>query len=380
MRVVVVTGTFVADPRHLELVADRLDFLSVYGTTDTRGLDFVPTPPSGCRYRKFSRRGWISRGPVWWSFPGLGDALDEDRPEIVHVVSEPWGFLALQVCRWARSHPDVKIVIHGCDRIWWHGSSLERAMRKFAASRTVRAADAFAAESIEAIERAREVGLPPSAPTAQIHTNPRDESYFALPAPLERRSSRARLGLDETALAVGFLGRLIPEKGPLVFLAAATSLESSGREVVFVIAGDGPLRPYLASLAESDPRVRVLGSLSYPDEVRDFYRAIDVFVIPSYTTAVSEEQSPRTVIEAMMSGCLVVGTTCGAIPSMVGEFGLISAEHDAQALRVAISSALERISDNSFRPLDARRHAIDRYSAGATAALLESLWKQTLGE
>ena len=47
---------------------------------------------------------------------------------------------------------------------------------------------------------------------------------------------------------------------------------------------------------------------SHPSEVADFFRAVDVFVAPPWRTDDWEEQSPRTVIEALMSGSLVVGT------------------------------------------------------------------------
>ena len=53
--------------------------------------------------------------------------------------------------------------------------------------------------------------------------------------------------------------------------------------------------------------VHFIGHLGYPVGVLRALHAADVVVVPSVTTAMSSEQGPRVVIEAMLTGCLVVG-------------------------------------------------------------------------
>lgn len=136
---------------------------------------------------------------------------------------------------------------------------------------------------------------------------------------------------------VGFLGRLVPEKGvDLILQAVAADDRLRAR-----IAGAGPLLPQLphraAELGISD-RVSILGPIP-PDQVVEFYRSIDVLAVPSTATPSWTEQFGRVAVEAMAAGVPVVASDTGALPEVVGGAGIVVPEGDAASLRTALVEA-----------------------------------------
>ena len=136
---------------------------------------------------------------------------------------------------------------------------------------------------------------------------------------------------------VGFVGRLVPEKGVWVLLEALR--HDSGLRARF--AGSGPLASTLmqraAELGVAD-RVELVGPVE-PDAVVDFYRSVDVIAVPSLSTRTWTEQFGRVAVEAMACGVPVVASDAGALPDVVAAAGIVVPEGDARALATAISTA-----------------------------------------
>jgi len=374
LRVVLIVGNFPGDGKPLLPLADRLDLI-VYGTGRRQPwLTYTPEPPAGCRTRSFEPILSTTRsGHLLWLYRGLWRALDADQPDVVHVVSEPWGMLSLQAAMWARRNPNAALVLHGCDRIWWHGSPAERLARRLLAQYALSRADGYAAESAKAVQLAVQGGLARGTPTSVIHTNPRDPDVFRPARASERLACRRQLGLPDRGLGIGFLGVFVPEKGPFVFFDALRQIDRGLLESSWVaVAGTGPMEREVAARA-AEERAFFLGCLSYPHQVADFYRSIDVFVLPSFRTADKEEQGPRAIIEAMLSSCVVVGTNCGAIPEMVDGVGIVVRQKDPSDLARGIVKGIASATSTSERR-EARHKAIAVYSGEAVAGQLVELW------
>jgi len=118
----------------------------------------------------------------------------------------------------------------------------------------------------------------------------------------------ARLYRPEGArLVVGFAARLVPQKRPEDFLRMAAEIAPFHRDVRFLIAGEGSRRPLYEAMAEMSPAAEQVRFLGYVEDMRSFYAACDVLVLPSRS-----EGCPNVVLEAMaMRRALVVSDAAG---------------------------------------------------------------------
>ena len=119
-----------------------------------------------------------------------------------------------------------------------------------------------------------------------------------------------------------------------VLVAAYRQLTESG-EWQADLAGSGPDQARLAQLAQ---RLKIADRVRFRPwmlsaQTVDYYRSLDVLVLPSRSRSNWKEQFGRVLVEAMACGVPVIGSTCGEIPNVVGEAGLIFPEGDATALR-----------------------------------------------
>jgi glycosyltransferase involved in cell wall biosynthesis len=137
-------------------------------------------------------------------------------------------------------------------------------------------------------------------------------------------------------LTVGFAGRLIEGKGADVLLRSLAQVP--GSSVRAEIAGDGPERKALESLAGRlavAERVRFRGMM---DDMPAFWRGCDLAVMPSHPPHV--ESFGIVAIEAMASGLPVVASANGALPEIVtdGRTGTIVPEADPASLAAALDA------------------------------------------
>jgi glycosyltransferase involved in cell wall biosynthesis len=131
---------------------------------------------------------------------------------------------------------------------------------------------------------------------------------------------------------VGYAGRFVKEKGIDVLLHAVHDLDG---EWQVDLVGSGPDQSRLAALArrlQITDRVRFLPWMPSARTV-DYYRSLDVLVLPSRSQSNWKEQFGRVLVDAMACGVPVIGSTCGEIPNVIGDAGLIFPEGDAAALR-----------------------------------------------
>ncbi|MEO1443170.1 MAG: glycosyltransferase family 4 protein, partial [Chloroflexota bacterium] len=143
---------------------------------------------------------------------------------------------------------------------------------------------------------------------------------------------------------VGYVGRLIPEKGVDLLLRAVAQL---GGEWCLRLVGGGPQRRPMEQLAaELGIADRVTFVAQVPSaQMPDQYRTMDVLALPSRTRPNWKEQFGRVLVEAMASGVPVIGSDSGAIPDVIGEAGVVVPEGDVTAL----ANALRALRDDTTR-------------------------------
>lgn len=138
-------------------------------------------------------------------------------------------------------------------------------------------------------------------------------------------------------VVIGFAARLVPQKRPEDFIAAASRFAHRD-DVAFLLAGEGNKRAHYEELiARTGARnIHVTGFLH---EMRDFYAACDVLVLPSRS-----EGCPNVVLEAMAMNVAVVAADAPATREIVtsGTDGVLYPIGDLDALERALGLMIDR--------------------------------------
>ena len=125
---------------------------------------------------------------------------------------------------------------------------------------------------------------------------------------------RQKLDIPADAPTVGIVAALRPEKNHDLFLRAAKLTFQKKPAAHFVIAGDGPERNRLESLAKTlnlEPNVHFIGSTQ---DIPGVLSMLDVFSLTSHN-----EASPVSIMEALSCARPVVSTDVGSIDESVLE-------------------------------------------------------------
>jgi len=138
--------------------------------------------------------------------------------------------------------------------------------------------------------------------------------------------------------------------------------------------GEGPyeakLRERIATLG-LEQRVSFEG-WGAPGDVANFLRSLDALVLLTRTTSAVKEQFGRVIMEAQACGVPVIGSTCGAIPDVVGGGGWIVPEREPHALRALLNQIASDPALMRARGLAARGNVQARFTYDAVAAAIES--------
>jgi len=182
---------------------------------------------------------------------------------------------------------------------------------------------------------------------------------------------------ERAGLTIGFLGRLIPEKGLDLLFRACVKLV--GRWTITVV-GTGPAQEELEGLAERlgiAGRVTWLGALPR-QQVDEIWPRLDCVVVPSRTAPRWVEGAPRAAMEAMAHGVPVVASAAGALPEIVGSDGMVVPEEDV----IALAEALQRLHDDAAErerlAAAGRRRAMSEYTDAAIAAKTLRFWTESV--
>ena len=162
-----------------------------------------------------------------------------------------------------------------------------------------------------------------------------------------KAAARGRLGLDVDGPLLLTVRRLEPRMGIDRLLRALPLLGEN--DVTLVVVGSGSLAgdlPRLAAELGAAERVLFVGPVSDDARLADWYRAADLFVLP--TTAY--EGFGMATVEALASGTPVVGTAIGATPELLAPLDprLIAQTADPEALAATIAEALDFATTEDF--------------------------------
>ncbi|GIG76199.1 glycosyltransferase family 4 protein [Planosporangium flavigriseum] len=263
----------------------------------------------------------------------LRRALRAAAPDLVHAHGLRAGLVA------ALARPT------GCPLVvTWHNQVLAQGVRgrvyRQLEGYVARAADVTLGASADLVNRAAALGA-------------RDARLGAVAAPelapvtRSAQEVREELGIAPDRPMVLSVGRLHPQKGYDVLVAAASRWRARQPVPVVVIAGSGPAYMRLAGQISEQRAPVVLAG--HRTDVPDLLAAADLAVVTSVW-----EARQLFAQEAMRAGTPLVATSVGGLPELVGDAALLVPPGDIDALDDAVRSLLD---DRGLRAEYGRRGA-----------------------
>jgi glycosyltransferase involved in cell wall biosynthesis len=291
-------------------------------------------------------------------------ALCRHRPHIVDLNHEPYSVACAEVltlCSWFA--PQAMVVMQTAQNIFRRYPPPFNLLER----RALRRVSAAYACSETVVEVLRAKGFDKPAPV--------------IPFGVDMKAFRPRRIADhdpQRTLTIGFVGRMLPGKGLDVLGKALAQIKAHPWNLLIV--GDGPERDTFAGTLTANGlmnRARFTGAISY-DSVPDFFQEMDMLVMPTQTTKRIREQFGRVLVEAMASGVPVIGSTCGAIPEVIAEAGLVVPEGDADQLAGALRRLLGDAALREGLVRAGRERVMQHYSWDNVADKTYELFRQVL--
>src|SRR5688572_16421534 len=252
--------------------------------------------------------------------------------DVLHAHSSKAGALA-RLGRWGRARRTV-YTAHG-----WYTQNPELGLGAHTVYRAIEIGlstmtDAIVSVSKGEAEHAAGIGIP-RRKLVVIENG--IEPWPAERVAAARRDTRARLGIAENDVVVGFLGRLQSAKAPEVAVRTFRRILDECPDARPVLAGNGPdaelVRATLSELGLAE-RVRWLTDVSGTDTIPAF----DVFLLTS-----RYEGFPYALLEALSSSCAIVSTRVPGVAECVahGDNGYVVDGTDAAALAAHVTSLIQ---------------------------------------
>ncbi len=294
-------------------------------------------------------------------YPTLGQELSRLRPDILHVDEEPYNF-ATFLAYLHGGRVGARCLFFTWQNIYRRLPPPVDWMERWILARS----DAAIAGNNAACEILRQKGFRRSIELIpQVGFDP--ELFHPRTTPPKR------------PFTIGFIGRLIEEKGLLDLVTAADGLTGDWR-LVFV--GEGPLRSALATRALAlGIGDRVTFQPPVPStEVPSAMHQLDCLVVPSRTTPSWKEQFGRILVEAMACGVPVVGSDSGEIPHVIGDAGLVFPEGDAAALRERLRQLITSPGSRAKLQELGRQRFLNQFTQKQIAGNTVDLYRRMLAQ
>jgi glycosyltransferase involved in cell wall biosynthesis len=336
-------------------------------------------------------------------YPGLGRRIREFQPDIVHIDEEPYNLAAWQALYHARRA--------GAKSLFFSWQNLNRAYPppfswgerwllrniNYALMGTESAAEVWRAKGYTGPLRVvPQFGVDPELfkpitphpPTPSPSNGEGELNGFSKSVsddlnlkPLSPAVGEG-LGVRGKNFTIGFVGRLVPEKGVDLLLRAFAQLVSEGAGARLLLVGSGPERERLDALAVELGVRDCVEFIAWVNsmEMPALYPRMDALVLPSLTRPNWKEQFGRALTEAMACGVPVVGSDSGAIPNIIGDAGLIVPEGEVDALAGALRRLRESAALRAELGAKGRTRVLAHFTHQQVAADTVDVYREMMGQ
>jgi glycosyltransferase involved in cell wall biosynthesis len=188
-----------------------------------------------------------------------------------------------------------------------------------------------------------------------------------------RQRARARWGISQPTPLLGCVGVLLPDKGQEWLIRALAQVKKEFSGAKLLLAGDGPCRGQLESLARELHLEDDVIFAGFVKDVEDVYAALDVFLLPSFFEALNnsllaamayeipslafDKGALGEIIEDGKSGLLVSGPNVREISDaaikLLSEPDLAQQLGRAGRLRVEQNFSAEKMVEDMIRVYEA---------------------------
>lgn len=174
----------------------------------------------------------------------------------------------------------------------------------------------------------------------QGSSNGIDLGHFKMSKEMKERAIeiRRKLNIDEGAFVLGFIGRLVKDKG-IVELIVAYRRISKLHNCHLLLVGKyeqdlDPLPANILNEIDKNPTIHFLG---YQNDVRPYFASFDIFTFPSY-----REGLPNVLLQAGAMGLPIVASNCTGNTDIIKhkENGLLVGVGDVDELYSNIEALL----------------------------------------
>lgn len=194
-----------------------------------------------------------------------------------------------------------------------------------------------------------------------------DLSQYELPENT-RELKRKELGLKETDVAFISAGELNTNKNNRVIIEALGNLQN--KNVHYFLCGVGPCEEELKDLAQTSGVVEQVHFLGYRTDIKELFRAADVFVMPSFREGLS-----RSIMEAMASGlpCIVSKIRGNVDLVEEGKGGYLCDPYDIHSFEISIENCLYDSAEAKHMGAY-NKSKIIQYSSGVVEEKLKDIY------
>ncbi len=295
-------------------------------------------------------------GTLKWNSGALRRVISDFHPDLIQVEDAPSSPVAAAVSAAAR-RMRIPYVLFSWESLARRRGFLEQ--RRYRS--VVRHAAGVIGGNHLALALLREYAA--SAVTAVL-----PQTGMSPSAPVPRDTHRR-------GLAMGFVGRLVPERGAETLLRACGQVLGPWN---LTVVGTGPEQEALEALAQRlglASRIRWLGGIPR-SEFEGVWSDLDCLVVPSRDTSTWVERSSPTVLEAMVRGVVPVVTRSGALPEIVGDGGIVV--DDAESLALALQELVAEPERLRILGMRSRQRVLEEYVDSAVAQRTLAFWGQIL--
>ncbi len=183
--------------------------------------------------------------------------------------------------------------------------------------------------------------------------------------------------LPADALVIGIVCALRPEKGLSTLVQAFARIRNSDARLKLAIVGSGPMLDPLAAEARALGIWEDCVFAPATSEVATWLSAIDIFVLPSLSEALS-----NSLMEAMACGCCAVASNVGGNPELVrnGETGLLFEPRDAAGLSEVLRALIENESLRRRLSAAAQHMIRVRFSTRSSADRMSEIYTELIDQ